>query len=176
MGSFDALDSAPDKKLAAICGLFCPACTFYIASTEEPERLGKLAQEFGRPPEALRCHGCRSEKRGIYCEKMCKMTPCAAQRGVGFCGECDEYPCADLKAFQAQMPHRIELLDSQEMIRREGFEAWYADTRERYSCPECRTINSAYDLTCRRCGADPSCAYVGAHRDQVLQLVEKMGR
>ena len=35
-----------DKKLAAVCGLYCEACSLFIATAEEPERLKKLAAEF----------------------------------------------------------------------------------------------------------------------------------
>ena len=31
-----------DKKLAAVCGLYCEACSWFIATTEDPERLKRL--------------------------------------------------------------------------------------------------------------------------------------
>jgi hypothetical protein len=70
----------PDKKLAAVCGLLCEACTLYIATREDPVRLKKLAAQFGISEEKVKCHGCRSEKRGPYCQ-ICHMTPCAARHG-----------------------------------------------------------------------------------------------
>ena len=82
----------PDKKLAAVCGLFCPSCSLFIASMEDPARLRGISERFGIPPQELECHGCRSDKRGFYCRQHCKMTECAAQRGLDFCGECDEFP------------------------------------------------------------------------------------
>ena len=106
-----------DKKLAAVCGLFCPACTIYIGTTEEPARLKVLAQRMQRPVEELQCNGCRTEKRCFYCRSICTMAKCAAEKGVDFCGQCPEYPCKDLKSFQAATPHRIELWKSQERIK-----------------------------------------------------------
>ena len=99
----------PDIRLAAVCGLFCPACTFFIGTKEDPERLKMMAKCLQLPVEELECHGCRSEKLAFYCRKHCKMNKCAAEKGINFCGECPEYPCGELKAFQAEMPHRIEL-------------------------------------------------------------------
>jgi len=32
--------------MAAVCGLYCEACSWFIATTEDPERLKKLAQQF----------------------------------------------------------------------------------------------------------------------------------
>jgi len=34
-----------DKKYAAVCGLYCEACSWFIATTEEPERLKRLARK-----------------------------------------------------------------------------------------------------------------------------------
>lgn len=170
------MDSAPDnKKTAAVCGLFCPACTFFIASSEDPARLEKLARRFGIPVEQLECHGCRSEKRLIFCEQHCKMTGCAAQRGLDFCGQCPEYPCPELRDFQAQMPHRLELWESHSRISEAGYEKWYTEMLQHYGCPRCHTINSAYDLACRKCGETPSCQYVRLHKDEVSKLAEAMG-
>lgn len=162
-----------DKKLAAVCGLFCPVCTVFIGTKEDPERLKVMAQRAQRPVEKLLCHGCRSEKRCYYCESNCTMAKCAAEKGVDFCGECPEYPCKNLRAFQAEMPHRIELWKSQERIKEAGYEKWYAEMIEHYSCRKCGTINSAYDLKCRKCGEEPSCAYVKLHKDEILRHLAK---
>lgn len=158
-----------DKKLAAVCGLFCPACTAFIGTKEDPERLKAMGQRIGRPVEELHCHGCRSETRSFFCRTICTMAACAAGKGVDFCGACADYPCKGLKEFQALAPHRIELWKSQARIKEAGFETWYAEMTEHYSCPKCRTINSAYDLKCRKCGEEPSCEYVRLHKDEIVR-------
>jgi hypothetical protein len=161
-----------DKKLAAVCGLFCPSCTLFIGSTEDPERLKWLANQFGASIKEVKCHGCRADIRSTYCE-TCKIAKCAVEKGIDFCGECDEFPCDDLKAFQAQMPHRIELWESHERIREVGWEQWFTEMVERYSCPKCGTINSAYDIACRGCGAVPSCEYVSLHKETIMEHLSK---
>lgn len=166
-------NSKYDKKLAAVCGLFCKSCSMYIGSTEDPERLKSLAKTFGKKPEEVRCEGCRSDVRFFYCQS-CKLDKCAASKGIEFCGSCESYPCEDLKEFQAAMPHRIELWKSQERIREAGPEQWYAEMIERYSCPKCGTINSTYDAKCRKCGESPSCAYVGEHKDEIVRQMKKL--
>jgi hypothetical protein len=157
----------PNKRLAAVCGLFCPACTIFIGTREDPERLKMVAERVHRPVEELQCDGCRTEKRCYYCRERCKMAKCASDKGVDFCGECPEYPCEDLKVFQAEMPHRIELWKSQERIREAGYKKWYAEMLEHYSCPGCGTINSTYDLKCRQCGKEPGSGYVAEHRQAI---------
>ncbi len=156
----------PEKKLTAVCGLYCPACLIYIASHETEEKRAELAQLLDKPPEALHCDGCRAEERYTYC-RTCKMSACAQEKGLDFCGECDEYPCADLRAFQAARPHRLELWAAQARIGEAGWRQWLAEMAERYACPKCGTTNSAYNLACRECGATPSCAYVAEHRAEI---------
>lgn len=158
-----ATTPAPDKRHAAVCGLFCPACMQFIATAEDPEKLRELSERYGRPVEEMRCRGCRSDTLFIFCKESCFMKGCAEAKGHDFCGECADYPCAELKDFQAKRPHRIELWRAQERIREAGYEQWYAEMAEHFSCPECGTINSAYHPSCRKCGATPSCAYVREH-------------
>jgi hypothetical protein len=162
-----------DKKLAAVCGLFCSACHVFIGTHEEPAKLAMMAQRFQRSLEEMQCNGCRSEKRCFYCETKCAMTKCAARKGVDFCGDCADYPCKDLKEFQALAPHRIELWKSQARIKEAGYETWYAEMVEHYSCSQCHTINSAYELKCRKCGHEPSCAFVGLHQDEIMRHMAK---
>lgn len=161
---------ASDKKLAAVCGLYCGACTLFIATREDPERLRALAARFQLSEEAIKCYGCRSDKRFPHCEE-CRMSACADERGIAFCSECAEYPCEHLKQFQSERPHRIELWDDLERIKAIGCELWMQKIREHYSCPRCRTINSAYDLKCRKCGEEPSCAYVGRHKQAIVHFL-----
>ena len=97
------------------------------------------------------------------------MAKCAADKGVDFCGRCPEYPCDDLRTFQAAMPHRIELWRWQDRIKEAGYETWYAEMTEHFSCRKCGTMNSAYDLKCRKCGGEPSCAYVRMHKEDITR-------
>jgi hypothetical protein len=165
---------SPDKNLAAVCGLFCPSCNIYIATHEDPDRLKQLAQEFQISEEAVKCDGCRSEKRLPYCA-TCKMAACAAEKGIDFCGACEAYPCDTLKEFQAARPHRIELWKNQKQIRENGYRHWFETMIEHYSCQQCQTLNSAYDLSCRKCGHWPSCTYVRLHQDEIVRSMNNSG-
>ena len=162
-----------DKKLAAVCGLYCKACTLFIATTEDPARLKVLAERFQLSEEVMKCYGCRSTKRGPYCQ-TCKMSACAAERGIDFCSECEEYPCNDLKQFQSERPHRIELWDDLERIRDIGYKRWLKEIKENYTCYKCQSINSAYDIKCRKCGEEPSCQYVTKHKEAIEQVLKSI--
>jgi Protein of unknown function (DUF3795) len=165
----------PDKREAAVCGLFCPSCSIYIGTDEDPEKLKSIAENFNLPVEEMKCAGCRSDKRMGYC-KTCKMVKCASAKGIDFCGACEDYPCEDLKQFQAILPHRIELWKSQERIKEVGYEKWYAEMLKHYACSQCGTINSAYDMVCRKCGASPSCTYVELNQQEIIRRLSEMSK
>jgi len=160
-----------DKKMAAVCGLYCEACSWFISTTEDPERLKRLAAQQNWSEEESKCYGCRSEKRLPYCGK-CKISACAAERGIDFCSECEEYPCNNLKKFQSAMPHRIELWVNLKRIKSVGYKQWLKEIKENYTCPRCRTVNSTYDLKCRQCGEEPSCSYVAKHRQEIEEYLK----
>jgi hypothetical protein len=157
----------------AVCGLFCPSCSIFIATKEDRGRLEEIAKQADVPVGDMECEGCRSNTRIGYC-KTCEMVRCATAKGIDFCGSCEDYPCETLKEFQAVLPHRIELWQSQERIKEVGCEQWYVEMVEHYACPECGTINSAYDMACRKCGVSPSCVYVGLHQKEIARRLEDM--
>ena len=159
----------PDKTLAAVCGLFCPACHVYQATQAGPTQLEKLAQRFGRSVEEVTCHGCRSSKRCFFCEQNCTFVACAARKGVEFCGLCADYPCAELETFRAAAAHRLDLPRSHAAIRERGWEAWFRDMAVRHACPDCGALNSAYDLACRSCGQSPGSPFVAEHGDRIRE-------
>ncbi len=72
------------------------------------------------------------------------------------------------------MANRLELWKSQERIKEVGWKQWYTEMIEHYSCPECGVLNSAADMSCRNCGATPSCRYVKIHEDEINQLRVKI--
>ena len=162
-----------NKQFAAVCGLYCPGCTLYIGSTEEPERLARTAGRFNVSVEEARCYGCRSDVRSFYCQN-CEIVKCADGKGVEFCALCDEYPCQMLREFQAQLPHRAELFEDGERVREVGYDRWFEEVRARYTCPECSAINSAYDLACRKCGNEPGSHFAERHRERILAVVESI--
>jgi len=50
-----------DKKFAAVCGLYCEACSWFIATNEDRERLKRLASQLHFSEEESKCYGCRSD-------------------------------------------------------------------------------------------------------------------
>ena len=158
---------------AAVCGLFCNACSIYIGSHEDPRRLAAFASRMGWSIEEAHCDGCRAEQRTPYCH-ACTFRTCAAERGLDFCGECSDFPCAELDEFQRERPHRAELYGDLDQIAEVGVETWMTQVSQRYTCPKCGTLNSAYDLKCRECGHEPASAYVATHRDAIVEALSRL--
>lgn len=146
-----------DKRLetAAYCGLYCESCSAYIGSTEDAARLAVTAKRVNKTIDEVTCTGCRSEKLSFYCS-ACKMKECCNDKGLEFCYACGDYPCSTIVTFQKQMPHRSELFESLSYLKEQGLDSWCKKMKADYSCANCGTINSAYDLKCRKCGNEPS--------------------
>lgn len=160
------------NALVAVCGLYCGACSVYLATQEDPARLERLAAKLGQSVEETRCLGCRAELRSKHC-RSCTLAACAAERGHVVCGECADYPCESFSAFQAACPHRAEIPADMERILDEGMETWVARMPERYTCPACRTINAAYDLSCRGCGHQPGSPFAAAHHASIQTFLNR---
>ncbi len=152
----------PAKKFAAVCGLYCEACNLYIGTHEDPARIAKAAARFNVEEDEVTCYGCRSDKKALHCN-VCKIYSCAGERGIDVCGECSDYPCENLKEFQLGRPHRNDLWEDLAYYKEHGYEKWLQSLRAKYTCSKCGTINSPYDLKCRKCAAEPSCAFVAKH-------------
>lgn len=160
---------------AAICGLFCDSCGLYIGTKEEPERLTRLAAKYGKTVEDVTCEGCRSEVLSFYC-KDCGIKRCALEKGIAFCSECDDYPCAELEAFKRLLPHRNDIYKSLDHIATDGVESWLERMDSDHGCAACGTLNSPYDILCRKCGHTPPSGYHERHKEAIMEVIGQNGR
>lgn len=162
------------KNLVAACGLYCGSCGIYLATQEN--NTGKLLQyaivlkqSFG---ETL-CDGCRADRKSVHCSKICSIMECTYNKRIEFCGACPDFPCKEITDFQSKMPHRVEILESQNKLKEIGLEQWLLEMKEDFLCPRCKTINSAYDISCRKCGNTPSCRFVYLHSETIVKHLLK---
>jgi len=160
--------------LAASCGLYCGSCGIYLASQEnDTEKLLQYALVLNQSLNETFCDGCRVDRKSAHCSKMCLFINCTFEKGIEFCGACPEFPCKELKDFQSRMPHRVEILESQNRLKEIGWEQWLIEMKENYSCPQCNTVNSAYDILCRNCGFTPGSKYVLRHMELINDHLSK---
>ncbi len=125
--------------LDGYCGLYCGAC---------PNLLGAKAGL-----EQNVCFGCKSDINPEWCSN-CGLKACAQEKGLDFCYQCDEYPCAKLEAFKnsQEYPYHQEVYDYMRIIAQEGSASWLEKMKIRWSCPECNEEASWWELSCKKCG------------------------
>jgi hypothetical protein len=83
------------EKMVGYCGYSCHLCA---ARSDDPDVRQRLVDGWRRifghehyTADNVRCDGCRSE--GRVADQECRARPCARERGVTSCAECDEFPC-----------------------------------------------------------------------------------
>ena len=149
------------EHLAAVCGLYCGACSLYRARRDDnPQRLEELVKTMSErwqvKPEEIDCDGCLAGGRLMpYC-RQCKMRLCAAEKPeVTRCSDCTDFPCSLITDFNNDgMRHHAEVLDNLRRMREIGLEAWLKKEEERWRCPQCGTPVDWYAQTCFRCGTE----------------------
>jgi len=159
---------SPGKNLVAACGLYCGSCGIYLATQEnDTEKLLQYAIVLNQSFDETLCDGCKSDRKSAHCTKMCSFIGCTLNKCIEFCGTCQEFPCKELKDFQSKMPHRVEILESQNRLQEIGWEQWLIEMKENYSCQQCNTVNSAYDMSCRNCRYAPGSRFVLRHMELI---------
>lgn len=111
----------------APCGLVCSHCDAYRATeANDPAKLEQVAAFWRKinhcdeiTAEYLPCEGCMNDggRKTFFCEKLCRVRPCAVENGVRVCSECPKYPCETVSAFHDAMPEEqrksvLKLLDA----------------------------------------------------------------
>jgi hypothetical protein len=90
-------------EMIGYCGYRCHLCA---ARSDDPEVRQRLVdgwrKYFGHEhytAENVRCDGCLSD--GRLADKECKARPCAVERGVASCTECEDFPCEKMRHLMA---------------------------------------------------------------------------
>jgi phage FluMu protein Com len=162
------------QELIAACGLYCGSCGIYIATQEkDSEKILQYAVVLNQSYEDTLCDGCGAVRKSLHCSRFCNFFDCKHQKGVTSCNICDEFPCQALYEFKFKMPHRAEIIDSLKRLGKIGAETWLNEMKDYFSCPRCKTINSAYHLTCHKCGEMPSCKFVSEHNSEIERYLSE---
>lgn len=76
------------------CGQRCDLCVHYAGQDEERRAMmiPPLNRMYGEIDWSMRCGGCDSDT--CHCkDDPCPAKACSAGRGLGKCGDCEEFPC-----------------------------------------------------------------------------------
>ena len=151
-----------NEGLAAVCGLYCGACSIYCAwqnnNQELLETLRKtMSSQWGEVTlEELRCDGCLGGGHLTpYC-RQCALRLCPEGKpGVTRCADCPDFPCSHITDFNTDgMHHHAEVLDNLRRLQEIGLEAWLDEEEEQWRCSQCQAPMAWYARTCLQCGAE----------------------
>lgn len=123
-----------DKEfLTAPCGLDCFNCEIY-----EENITGRLIdlinEKFNVPKHDIPCRGCRQQdgKHFHFGSRECATLDCVKQKGLDFCFNCNEFPCAKLAPIADgadRYPHNMKMYNLCR-IKRVGLEAWIQEAQD----------------------------------------------
>ena len=119
------------SRLAAPCGIDCGNCSLYLCQYD-PALKARLVSR-GIAAEKLPCAGCRGVHGNCpVIGETCATYVCVAEKGVSFCFDCGEFPCAKLApaADRAEtLPHNLKVFNLC-TIQRLGVEGFIAQSAE----------------------------------------------
>ena len=122
-------------KMTAPCGLDCFNCHFFLArkDKEAMNTVEKLSVEHNIPVAVMLCNGCREHEGQIPLQKhvfgeahRCAAYECSKEKGVNFCGDCEQFPCDNLHPYAdmaGYLPHNIKVFNLC-LINKMGLEKW----------------------------------------------------
>jgi hypothetical protein len=113
------------EKMIGYCGYNCHLCA---ARSDDPAIRQRMVDGWRRifgyenyTAQNVKCDGCRSD--GKIADTSCKARPCARERGVESCAQCDEFACSKVK----------DLIASREGMLVRGFPRTSSLTEDEYS-------------------------------------------
>jgi hypothetical protein len=122
-------------KMTAPCGLDCFNCHFFLAHEDQGamNTVEKLSKKHNIPVDVMLCKGCREHNGQIPLQKhvfdeehRCAAYECSKEKGVQFCGDCDQFPCDNLHPYAdmaTELPHNIKVFNLC-LINKMGLENW----------------------------------------------------
>lgn len=105
-------------KTLAVCGLICDEqhCDIFQASSH-PEVARKIADWFKQErdeevnPEAIRCSGCKGDRDEHWSPDCWILQCCVDGKGLEFCCQCQDFPCARLEGWAGEDERYGKALD-----------------------------------------------------------------
>ncbi len=145
---------------SAPCGLYCGACTMYLAGRRNDRALLEqiaqvLTERLGQSVTAddLACDGCMAGGDLAVMCKDCDIRSCAISKEIVDCADCEKFACQVLLDFTNDgLPHHAEAISNAQSRKSKGTSKWARQEEGRWSCPSCAEPTSWYDNTCASCG------------------------
>jgi len=131
------------KWSIAVCGLNCAKCDIYSASHGNEKLRDEIIEWFKKErnetikPEQVRCEGCTSTLDAHW-SSDCKMMLCARKRGLQYCFQCEDFPCANVNEFGSDgVSHHKRTIENSKRMKEIGIEAWINEQERKGQCLFC---------------------------------------
>ena len=113
----------PRRWWLACCGLDCGTCSIHLRTEEELSHW----RDRGVDPDEIRCDGCRSDPQGHHWSPDCRILRCCLhERGLEFCSQCPDLPCAIVEQFADGYEHHAWAVKRLIEMKERGVEEWLA--------------------------------------------------
>lgn len=108
-----------EDRMIGYCGYNCHLCA---ARSDDINVRRKLVDAWRKylghqhyTAENVACEGCKSEGDKIA-DKQCEARPCAREKGLESCAQCDEFPCKKMSKLMGDY-HRAANISSSQVER-----------------------------------------------------------
>lgn len=113
-----------EEEMIGYCGYRCHLCA---ARSDDPEVRQRLVDGWRRifghqhyTVENVRCDGCKAN--GRLADKQCKARPCAIEKGVSSCMECEEFVCQKVAGLLASREGMLIFCGPRAGVTREDYD------------------------------------------------------
>lgn len=144
------------SSLIGRCGMYCGACSVYLACSEGGELRKSVAKSLSVPEDKINCKGC-GELSVRQEQKICDILRCLEKREFDFCFECEEYHAEQCEYFDKMFSCHLEEngLDLRQSLRRLeelSEEGWLDFNAKKWICRSCGAPIFIGATRCYRCG------------------------
>lgn len=143
------------SQLVGKCGIYCGACTIYVARDSEAWRQ-KIAEKHNCLPDQVKCNGC-GDLNSVCWGYDCKIALCTREKGVSFCYECPEYSQETCEKFNELSTRYqkagVDVRQNLSRIQAGETDTWLEETAERFKCKACGKPVSVWFTECPHCGS-----------------------
>lgn len=124
-----------DEVMFAPCGMNCMVC--YKHCNSQSFCTGCYSSEFGKPRH------CRN----------CKIKDCIKTKEITYCFECENFPCAHIKALEKNYNNRyhVSLMQNSLTAQQNGVQAFLQEEQQKWTCLQCGGVISLHDGECTDC-------------------------
>ncbi len=132
----------------SFCGLNCAQCSLYLIpeSIEAAQQVLSWFQSEGWTPQDItpqkfmesngrECEGCRGTENKCW-SPTCNFRRCANSKGIDYCFQCSQFPCAEISAFENDgSRHHAQTIENLKRMQDMGVETFKKQFKSPEFCP-----------------------------------------